>query len=178
VLSQRAMEPPVIQPRPNVSREGFMDNATVFGGILRGEMPTTILYEDERVLCFRDIRPVSTHHSLVIPKRLIPDTNHLTKGDVPLLLHMMHVAKRVIGSEYTSLDVEAAIDARELSIGFHRWPAISVHHLHMHVIYPMPASTWWLRWLHPKEYSFLYLAAEAIIRELNGSDVPCIGPDI
>jgi histidine triad (HIT) family protein len=41
---------------------------TVFGKILRGEIPCHKVYEDERVLAFLDINPLSAGHTLVIPK--------------------------------------------------------------------------------------------------------------
>jgi histidine triad (HIT) family protein len=41
---------------------------TIFSKILRGEVPCQKLYEDERVLAFLDIAPLSPGHALVIPK--------------------------------------------------------------------------------------------------------------
>lgn len=41
---------------------------TIFGKILRGEIPCHKLYEDDRVLAFLDVGPLSTGHTLVIPK--------------------------------------------------------------------------------------------------------------
>ena len=41
---------------------------TVFAKILRGEIPSHKLYEDELVFAFLDINPLSTGHALVIPK--------------------------------------------------------------------------------------------------------------
>ena len=41
---------------------------TIFGKILRGEIPCHKLYEDERVLAFLDVAPLSPGHTLVIPK--------------------------------------------------------------------------------------------------------------
>jgi histidine triad (HIT) family protein len=41
---------------------------SVFGKIIRGEIPCHKLYEDERVLAFLDIGPLSEGHALVIPK--------------------------------------------------------------------------------------------------------------
>ena len=41
---------------------------TVFGKILRGEIPCHRIYEDERVLAFLDVSPLSRGHVLVIPK--------------------------------------------------------------------------------------------------------------
>ena len=45
-----------------------MENDTVFGKIIRGEIPATKVYEDDRCLAFMDINPVSKGHTLLIPK--------------------------------------------------------------------------------------------------------------
>jgi histidine triad (HIT) family protein len=44
------------------------DDGNVFARILRGEIPATAVYEDEHVLAFHDINPLSPTHILVIPK--------------------------------------------------------------------------------------------------------------
>lgn len=44
------------------------DDGNVFARILRGEIPSNKVYEDERVLAFHDINPLSPTHILVIPK--------------------------------------------------------------------------------------------------------------
>jgi histidine triad (HIT) family protein len=44
------------------------DNGNIFARILRGEIPCNRVYEDEHVLAFRDINPLSPTHILVIPK--------------------------------------------------------------------------------------------------------------
>lgn len=44
------------------------DDGNVFARILRGELPSNKVYEDEHVLAFRDINPLATTHILVIPK--------------------------------------------------------------------------------------------------------------
>jgi histidine triad (HIT) family protein len=41
---------------------------TIFGRIIRGEVPSHKVYEDERVLAFLDVGPLSQGHTLVIPK--------------------------------------------------------------------------------------------------------------
>jgi histidine triad (HIT) family protein len=43
-------------------------NDTIFGKIIRGEIPATKVYEDERFLAFLDINPVTKGHTLLIPK--------------------------------------------------------------------------------------------------------------
>jgi diadenosine tetraphosphate (Ap4A) HIT family hydrolase len=44
------------------------DDSNIFARILRGELPSETMYEDEHVLAFRDINPLSPTHILVIPK--------------------------------------------------------------------------------------------------------------
>ena len=44
------------------------DDSNIFARILRGEIPSRSVYEDEHVLAFHDINPLSPTHVLVIPK--------------------------------------------------------------------------------------------------------------
>jgi histidine triad (HIT) family protein len=44
------------------------DDSNIFARILRGELPSTKVYEDEHVLAFNDIHPLAPTHILVIPK--------------------------------------------------------------------------------------------------------------
>jgi diadenosine tetraphosphate (Ap4A) HIT family hydrolase len=44
------------------------DDNNIFARLLRGEIPSTIVYEDEHALAFHDINPLSPTHILVIPK--------------------------------------------------------------------------------------------------------------
>lgn len=55
-----------------------MHNDTVFGKIIRGEIPATKVYEDEQCLAFLDISPVSKGHLLLIPKE-----HYVWMQDVP-----------------------------------------------------------------------------------------------
>ena len=53
------------------------DNENVFAKILRGEIPTSKIYEDDYVISFRDIHPKAPTHVLVVPKRAYVDFNDL-----------------------------------------------------------------------------------------------------
>jgi histidine triad (HIT) family protein len=44
------------------------DDSNIFARILRGEIPSNTIYEDERVLAFHDVNPLAPTHVLVIPK--------------------------------------------------------------------------------------------------------------
>lgn len=46
----------------------LMENNTVFGKIIRGEIPATKVYEDDTFIAFLDINPVAKGHTLLLPK--------------------------------------------------------------------------------------------------------------
>ena len=68
---------------------------TVFTKIINKEILADILYEDDDVLAFRDIRPLAPVHILIIPKREIPSINDLDPADAPLVGKMVLVARDV-----------------------------------------------------------------------------------
>lgn len=159
---EQALQQTTVMERSNHTRGDavYKENKTVFGAILRGDLPAKVLYEDNEVLCFRDIRPVSDLHALVIPKRCIENVGHCSARDISLLEHMVAVAKKVAIAEHPEIDdVEDACSTHTLSLGFHRWPMLSVYHLHLHCIYPMPCKWAWHRFLHPQVYGAFYLSA-------------------
>jgi histidine triad (HIT) family protein len=51
---------------------------TIFTRIIRGEIPCHRVYEDERVLAFLDISPLSVGHTLVIPKEAVATLDQLS----------------------------------------------------------------------------------------------------
>ncbi|MDQ3069528.1 MAG: histidine triad nucleotide-binding protein [Acidobacteriota bacterium] len=53
----------------------------LFCRIAAGEIPATLVYEDERVIAFNDINPQAPMHVLVVPRRHIATLNDLTAGD-------------------------------------------------------------------------------------------------
>ena len=72
---------------------------TVFGKILRGELPCDKVFEDDRVLVFKDIAPVSDFHLLVIPKgEQIRDATRLqpTAEHIDLVKHMNEVGRKCL----------------------------------------------------------------------------------
>jgi histidine triad (HIT) family protein len=49
---------------------------TIFGKIIRREIPATIVYESDSVLAFRDINPVAPVHIIIIPKEPVESVAH------------------------------------------------------------------------------------------------------
>lgn len=56
-------------------------NDCLFCKIVKKEIPSTIVYEDDEILAFKDIHPVAPVHILVIPKKHITSLAHLEKED-------------------------------------------------------------------------------------------------
>lgn len=71
----------------------------LFCKIVKGEIPSTKVYEDDRVLAFRDISPVAPTHVLVIPKAHIESLDHVRGEHVELLGHIQFVAAQIAKDE-------------------------------------------------------------------------------
>ena len=74
---------------------------TIFDKIVRREIPSDIIYEDDKCLAFRDIAPVAPKHFLVIPKNRDGLTGISKAEDrhAALLGHLMVVAAKVATQE-------------------------------------------------------------------------------
>lgn len=62
-----------------------MSEDCIFCKIVDKEIPSTIVYEDEDILAFKDINPVAPVHILIIPKKHIPTITDMTREDVELI---------------------------------------------------------------------------------------------
>ena len=107
--------------------EAAYDTNNIFAKILRGEIPSHRVYEDEAVVAFMDVMPQGPGHTLVVPKapsRNLLDANPSTFG--PLFAVVQKVA----------LAVKKALDADGVTILQFNEPASgqTVYHLHVHVI--------------------------------------------
>lgn len=64
-------------------------NDCLFCKIVRGEIPSTRVFEDEVCLAFRDIAPQAPTHVLVIPKEHIPSIDALTEENAAVAAHIL-----------------------------------------------------------------------------------------
>ena len=101
--------------------------STLFGKIIRREIPADIVYEDELCLAFRDVNPQAPTHVLLIPKKEIPRLADAKPEDQALLGHLMLAAGKVA----KSLGVE---DAFRVAINNGAEAGQSVFHLHLHIL--------------------------------------------
>jgi histidine triad (HIT) family protein len=101
---------------------------TLFEKIISREIPAHILYEDELVIAFRDIKPAAPVHALIVPKKAIPRIAEATSEDHAVLGHLVLKAAEVaaklgLGSSGFRLVINNGPDAGE-----------SVPHLHLHIL--------------------------------------------
>jgi histidine triad (HIT) family protein len=107
--------------------ERFMSEDTIFGKIIRREIPADIVYEDDLALAFRDITPQAPVHVLVIPKKPIPKLADATPEDQALLGHLMLTAKKV--ADQLGLDNGYRVVINTGDDG-----GQTVYHLHLHLL--------------------------------------------
>ncbi len=69
--------------------------SSIFTKIIKREIPSEIVYEDEEIISIKDIKPVAKTHLLIIPKKEIPTINDLKKDDSSLLANMFFVAQKL-----------------------------------------------------------------------------------
>jgi len=101
---------------------------TLFEKIAAREIPATIVYEDDLVLAFRDIKPQAPQHILIVPKKPIPRLSEAGPEDQQALAHLL---------------LKAADVARKLGLAesgfrlvFNNGPDAgeAVPHLHCHIL--------------------------------------------
>lgn len=73
-----------------------MENC-IFCGIIGRQIPSTIVYEDEKVLAFNDINPVAPVHVVIVPKAHIANVNELTPENAAVVGDIHLAAKKIAG---------------------------------------------------------------------------------
>jgi histidine triad (HIT) family protein len=103
------------------------DSNNVFAKILRGEIPSHKVYEDDDVLVFMDVMPQAPGHTLVVPKAA---SRNLLDADPNVLAKLLPVSQKVARA------VKSAFNADGVSVFQYNEPAggQSVFHLHLHVV--------------------------------------------
>ncbi|HSC29444.1 MAG TPA: histidine triad nucleotide-binding protein [Vicinamibacterales bacterium] len=100
----------------------------LFCKIISGEIPGTIVYEDDRVVAIRDINPQAPMHVLVLPRRHIPSLNDLTPDEDGLVGELVRRA--------AALAAEHGHAARGYRTVFNcnADAGQTVFHIHLHVL--------------------------------------------
>jgi Diadenosine tetraphosphate (Ap4A) hydrolase and other HIT family hydrolases len=101
---------------------------TLFEKIIDREIPATVVYEDDLVLAFRDIKPQAPTHVLVIPKKPIPRIAEAKPEDHKVLGHLLLKAAEVAN--------QLGLTQSGFRLVFNNGPDAgeAVPHLHCHII--------------------------------------------
>lgn len=67
----------------------------LFCKIIKKEIPSTMVYEDEKVFAFKDINPVAPIHVLIIPKQHISSLMEVDETNAEVIGHIHLVAKKI-----------------------------------------------------------------------------------
>jgi histidine triad (HIT) family protein len=100
---------------------------TIFGRIIRREIPARIEHEDDLCLAFHDVAPQAPVHVLVIPKKPIVSLAEIGRDDERLLGHLVVVATELARSL-------GLADGYRLVVNCGRDGGQSVDHLHVHLL--------------------------------------------
>ena len=98
----------------------------LFCKIIKGEIPSNKVYEDELCLAFYDIDPQAPTHFLVIPKMHIGSVSEVNGENAPVVAHIFAVIAKVTR--------ELGVDSYRVVSNIGEQAGQSVHHLHFHVL--------------------------------------------
>lgn len=106
--------------------KGTLMTECLFCKIIEKTIPSTIIYEDNEILVFNDIKPCAEIHFLLIPKRHITNMLQLTESDAELMGLLMLKANQLaiaqgLGNGYKTL-INTGVNGGQ-----------EVYHLHVHV---------------------------------------------
>ncbi len=101
---------------------------TIFARIIAREAPADIVYQDEYVTAFKDIRPLAPVHILIVPNKEIPTVDDVTPDDEPMLGRMFTAARKI------ARDLGIAERGYRLLINCRDDAGQEVYHLHMHLL--------------------------------------------
>ncbi|XP_015580702.1 bifunctional adenosine 5'-phosphosulfate phosphorylase/adenylylsulfatase HINT4 isoform X1 [Ricinus communis] len=120
---------------------------------------TTLLYSDDKVVAFQDIKPAAFRHYLVIPVKHIPTVRDLQgrEEDYTLVRHMLTVGQTLLHRD--------APQSKQYRFGFHQPPLNSVDHLHLHCL-ALPFIPRWKRVKYMSLGPLGFIEAEKLLEKI------------
>jgi histidine triad (HIT) family protein len=100
-----------------------MSESCLFCRIARGEIPASVVYQDEEVIAFQDINPQAPTHVLIVPREHIATVDEMGAEHGPLMVALFAAAQRVGDGASYRLVFNHGADAGQ-----------TVGHVHMHLL--------------------------------------------
>ncbi len=105
-----------------------MDNNCLFCRIIKKEIPSKIVYEDDFVMAFNDINPQAPVHVLIIPKKHIDSLDKIAREDTELTGKILYAASEIA----RKLDI--AKSGYRTVFNTNSDAGMAVNHLHLHLL--------------------------------------------
>ena len=102
--------------------------ACIFCKIIKKEISAEIVFEDEAVIAFKDIKPITPVHIVIIPKKHIISVVDLKKEDETLMGKLIMTAKRIAD------DLKISEKGYKLLIRVGRGGGQEIDHIHLHLL--------------------------------------------
>lgn len=100
---------------------------TIFKKIIDGELPCDKVFENERIIAFKDIAPAAPVHIIIVPKKEFPNISAVTEEDGPLLAEIIMVANELAKKFKIT-------DGYRLLTNNGHMAGQTIFHLHFHLI--------------------------------------------
>ena len=100
---------------------------SLFCRIIAGEIPSTKVYEDDKLLAFKDINPQAPVHILIIPKQHLDSLDAIDESTAPLIGDIMLLAKRLAAEFHLENGYRVLTNIGENG-------GQTVKHLHFHLL--------------------------------------------
>ena len=115
------------------------EEPTIFTRIINGELPCHKVYEDELIIAFLDIQPLTRGHTLVIPKEPAPSMDQLSLDSAGALGRALPIVSSAV------LKATGATAYNLIQNNGHE-AGMSIAHVHIHIIPRYPDSTHSFLW--------------------------------
>lgn len=102
--------------------------STIFTKIINREIPASIVYENDKVLAFKDINPQAPIHILVIPKKEIPTINDIKEEDRELIGEMYLAIAKI------AKDLGIDKEGYRVITNCNEYGGQEVFHIHFHLL--------------------------------------------
>lgn len=109
----------------------------IFCKIINKELPSTLVFENDRIMVFKDIHPSAPIHLLLVPKKHIPSLSHCNDSDAALLGEMMALIPRLAkeqGIDVSGTETGTPHGGFRVVINSGPDGKQDVYHLHIHLM--------------------------------------------
>jgi histidine triad (HIT) family protein len=106
----------------------YVNSDCIFCKIVKKEIPTDYLFEDDLIVAFRDIHPIAPAHILIIPKKHIASVADISEKDEKLMGRMILAAKKI------AEDLKISHGGYKLLFRVGEHGGQEVEHIHLHLI--------------------------------------------